>query len=359
MQPAITLLVPIYNVERHLRECLDSAAAQKLDGGEAIEVICINDGSTDSSRSIVQEYIDRDSRFKVIDKPNSGYGASMNMGLGLARGEFVGVLESDDIMLPGALRELLTQARANGAQVARGDFEFYWSGPPERFEPGGWIGPDLLGMVIDPADNPKVFYRKPTIWSAIYRRDFLQGNSVRFLETPGASYQDAGFNFKVWASCDRAVFTTVPIIRYRQDNEKSSVNSPGKVFCVCDEYAGMQAYLDERPELRERLEGILQRMKYDSYMWNYERLSPELALDFLRRASEEFSAAIEVGDVDMDLFERWAQADLGLLVRSPELFDEYHRRYSTDSKMDNFKRYFKLGGPSLVLGMMRDKFKSE
>ena len=77
-EPTVSLLVPIYNVERYLRECLDSARAQTLDD---IEVICINDGSTDGSRAIIQEYLDADPRFRVIDKANSGYGASMNMGL--------------------------------------------------------------------------------------------------------------------------------------------------------------------------------------------------------------------------------------------------------------------------------------
>ena len=76
--PAISLLIPIYNVEKYLRECLDSVLAQSFTDFEAI---CINDGSTDSSRAIVQEYLDADSRFRVIDKANSGYGASMNLSL--------------------------------------------------------------------------------------------------------------------------------------------------------------------------------------------------------------------------------------------------------------------------------------
>ena len=69
MQPVVSLLVPIYNVEKYLRECLDSAKNQTLSD---IEVICINDGSTDSSPDIIREYMQADSRFKIIDKANSG-----------------------------------------------------------------------------------------------------------------------------------------------------------------------------------------------------------------------------------------------------------------------------------------------
>lgn len=98
--PQITVLVPVYNVERYLRECLDSIRAQTFVDFEAI---CINDGSTDASRDIIQEYLDTDARFRVIDKPNSGYGASMNMGLDAARGSYIAILESDDLYMPTAL----------------------------------------------------------------------------------------------------------------------------------------------------------------------------------------------------------------------------------------------------------------
>ena len=117
--PVVSLLVPIYNVERYLAECLDSALGQSL---RDIEIICINDGSTDSSRKIIERYLQADSRVRVIDKPNSGYGASMNQGLDAARGEYVGILESDDFFESDALERLLDAARACDAQVAKADF---------------------------------------------------------------------------------------------------------------------------------------------------------------------------------------------------------------------------------------------
>ena len=101
--PVLSLLIPIYNVQRYLRECLDSALAQTL---KDIEIICINDGSTDNSPAIIREYMERDGRVKMIDKANSGYGDSMNHGLEMARGKYVGILESDDFMAPDALESL-------------------------------------------------------------------------------------------------------------------------------------------------------------------------------------------------------------------------------------------------------------
>ncbi|MFR2030259.1 MAG: glycosyltransferase family 2 protein [Collinsella sp.] len=127
--PVLSLLIPIYNVQRYLRECLDSALAQTL---KDIEIICINDGSTDNSPAIIREYMDRDGRVKMIDKANSGYGDSMNHGLEMARGKYVGILESDDFIAPDALENLVSAADSNNADFAKANFDFYWSKPEER-----------------------------------------------------------------------------------------------------------------------------------------------------------------------------------------------------------------------------------
>ena len=87
--PKISIIVPVYNVERYLRDCLNSLINQTLSD---IEIICVNDGSTDSSPRILEEYASKDSRIKVINKENSGYGASMNMGLAAAEGEYIGIV---------------------------------------------------------------------------------------------------------------------------------------------------------------------------------------------------------------------------------------------------------------------------
>ena len=168
--PKVSLLVPICNVERYLRECLDSAVAQTL---KDIEIICINDGSTDSSPDIIREYMERDPRVKMIDKANSGYGDSMNCGLEMARGEYVGILESDDFMFEDSLKKLVAKADAEHADVVKGDFYLYWSTPSERRELFGIIDEHMTGAAYRPVDRPGIFYRKPSIWSAIYRLSLI------------------------------------------------------------------------------------------------------------------------------------------------------------------------------------------
>ena len=338
--------MPIYNVEKYLEQCLASLSAQTFGDFEAI---CVNDGSTDGSRAIIQRFLDADQRFRVIDKPNSGYGASMNRGLDAARGRYVAILESDDFFEPGALEALHATAERTGADVVKADFYLYWSAPEERRERFGIVDEREAGRTLAPLDDFAIFFRKPSIWSALYRRSFLEAGGIRFLETPGASYQDAGFNFKVWACAERASFLADPVLNYRQDNEASSVASPGKVFCVCDEYASMEEFVRSRGGSRERvLLGILQRMKLDSYLWNYDRLAPELRPAFAERAAAEFSSALAEGTVDLALFEPTARAELDALVADPAAFCAGRDAVAGAGTLAALRRYLRLGGLPLV-----------
>lgn len=350
--PEISVLIPIYNVENYLEECLDSLCAQTF---QDFEAICINDGSTDGSRNIIQKYLDMDSRFKVIDKPNSGYGASMNQGLKQATGAYLAILESDDKFGPNALDLLYKTATQHEAEVVKADFWLYWSKPEEKQEVFGIVNGLPTNQPINPENEQGIFYRKPSIWSALYKRSFLEDNEINFLETPGASYQDAGFNFKVWASASRVVFLEEPILYYRQDNEQSSVNSPSKVFCVCDEYAEMERYLVARPEKRKILEPVKERMKFDSYLWNYDRLNDELKESFLKVAAEELKNDIATGDLDWSLFEPWSEADLRAMVENPEAFQESRGENLKPGKLNTFKRYYRLGGFPLIAKLLHYK----
>ena len=201
--PVLSLLIPIYNVQRYLRECLDSAMAQTL---KDIEIICINDGSTDNSPAIIREYMELSGRVKMIDKVNSGYGDSMNHGLEMARGKYVGILESDDFMAPDALEKLVSAADSNNADFAKANFDFYWSKPEERRSLHEMFKAKDCGKPVHPSDTTQFFKQKPSIWSAVYRRAFLERNGIKFLPTPGASFQDTSFAFKVIACADKAVY---------------------------------------------------------------------------------------------------------------------------------------------------------
>ena len=124
--PKVSIVVPIYNVEKYLRQCLDSIIHQTL---KDIEIICVDDGSTDSSPEIIREYMAKDPRVKVITKPNSGYGNSMNRGFDMAEGEYIGIVESDDYADPEMFETLYRIAKENKLDVVKSGFYYYFSVP--------------------------------------------------------------------------------------------------------------------------------------------------------------------------------------------------------------------------------------
>lgn len=293
-QPAVSVLVPIYNVEKYLRQCLDSIVGQTF---KDLEIILINDGSKDGSLDIVKEYAARDDRIKVIDKPNEGYGKTMNRGLEAARGEYIGIIESDDWVEPDMYEKLYALAKSHDLDVVKSSFIPFndQTGRDERIPKM----PECdVERIINPRQNPTIFYYQSCIWSAIYKRDFLNENGIRFLGSPGASYQDTGFNFKVWAMADKAYFTNTPLIHYRVGHAGQSVKSKEKVFCVCEEFEEIERYLSSRPPLFKKMEKIFNRAKFHSYSWNLGRLDGENRDAFLQRMQAEFVSVMKSGAID-------------------------------------------------------------
>ena len=192
MIPELSIIIPVCNVDSYLADCLDSALRQSF---QNVEIICINDGSTDGSLEILRKYEKQDSRVKVIDKPNAGYGAAMNDGLDAATGTYIGILESDDYVCEHAWTKLLELASQNNLDVAKGCY-LQFSNAEESFlnvmeQVARHCPASLPSIPVDTVFNPKdyqrCFWTNPSIWTAIYKREFLVANNIRFNETPASS----------------------------------------------------------------------------------------------------------------------------------------------------------------------------
>lgn len=395
--PKISVLMPIYNVERYLREALLSVADQTL---RDIEILCINDGSTDDSRAIVAEFCKLDARFRLIDKPNSGYGASMNRGLAEAQGDYVAILEPDDIYEPTALEALYKAAQVSDADVTKANYWFYWSKPqpkdkliqvvkPAWFEDAAQIEHLAVGllvigsnngdasdgitcMVADPYELPGIFFMIPSIWSALYKRSYLAEHSICFLETPGASFQDLSFTFKVFAYTHKVCLVDAPVLHYRQDNESSSVNDPKKAYCVIEELAEIDAVVEalavnndlgdqvpiksqntrmQRVVSDQYLSQIAYRIAYDNYLWNYQRLAPDVRKAFIQQGANDLRAKQADGYYNPEFFEPYQQLNHDVLMKDVDAFDKAYPK--TPSLPAKAWYYFKLGGPSALASILR------
>lgn len=322
--PKVSILVPIFNVECYLRECLDSLINQTL---QDIEIICINDGSTDSCPEILEEYSKKDARIKVINKENSGYGASMNRGLGIASGDYIGIVESDDFVKNIMFEELYNIASKNNLDLIKSDF-YYYTTSNNRSRQAGKIKRRTLGKIFSVKDDTKILKMMPTIWSAIYKREFLIKNGIKFLETPGASYQDTSFAFKTLSAAKRMMFTNKAYLYYRSDNENSSVKSKGKVFSICDEWEEISRFVDSRPEIKAIVNDIKLSTQFNAYMWNAMRIDTLFLDEFLNRFQKEFKKYYENGDIKSEFYKKVKKEDLQMLLNDIENFKEYIKEFA-------------------------------
>lgn len=315
---AVSILVPICNVERYLRECLESICSQTLDD---IQIICINDGSTDLSPQIIEEFRQIDSRIDVISKPNSGYGDSMNKGLDAARGEYIGIVESDDVASAEMFEELLALAKANDADVVKSNFFEHEDNHPSDFDPlVENLGDGPFDTVFCPLDHQGIFLWRPAIWSGLYKASFLRENGIRFLPTPGASFQDTSFNFKVFAAAKRAYLTKKGYLHYRIDNVNSSVKSMKKVFCICDEYKEIWRFAKERGLSNHPLCKLIPFIQYGGYKWNLDRLTPALQPGFYEVFIHEFKEIERKGLLERSNFNEASWNDLTTMLANPDGF---------------------------------------
>lgn len=285
--PKVSVLVPIYNASQYLRPALTSLVDQTL---KEVEIICINDGSTDDSLAIIQEFAAQDPRIIILDKLNTGYGDSMNQGIKLAQGEYIGILEPDDYLETNAFEKLYQLAHWHQADIVKANYYLLENNQNRKLEV---IHPKDTGKVIYPRESHFVFRFPPAIWSGIYRRDFLLQKHIEFLPTPGASYQDIGFNIKALALAQRVVFTTDAFLHYRVDNVNSSSNSTGKIQCAPQEYASIEEFLRQH-QLAELLPAITSA-KVGNYLWNLRRLPAPAAREFYQTMLTELHAAKEHG----------------------------------------------------------------
>ena len=287
MTPAVSVLVPVYNAERYLRECLDSLAAQTL---RDLEIVCVDDGSTDASPAILREYAEKLPGMKILSGPNGGYGKALNRALEAAAGEWIGIVEPDDFVSPDMFEDLVRIARENRLDFAKADFDRFRDGRRGRV----FVREALdrtgrhYGEVFDPSATPRAIRFTMNTWTGVYRRAFLEKWHVRHHETPGASFQDNGFWWQTFVRGRRAML--VPRVYYhnRRDNPASSVYDPGKVFAMNAEYDWIRGLLEDDPGIWDRFKGVYWWKKFANYRFRLAHVADARRLEFTERFRAEF-----------------------------------------------------------------------
>lgn len=208
--PTVTVVIPVYNTEAWLDDCLSSVLAQR---GVDIEVVCVNDGSTDRSRSVLERYARQDSRIRILDQPNSGQSVGRNVGIDAARGRYLIYLDSDDFWPADGLADLVRRAERDRLDVLMFDGTAFRDGDvPEDI----WrryatyylrarsyrrvrTGAQMI------ADMRRARDYRPHLGMYLTRTQAVRQSGVRFI--PGIVHQDNPYTFALLVSADRVAHT--------------------------------------------------------------------------------------------------------------------------------------------------------
>lgn len=217
--PEISVVVPVYNTEKYLKKCLDSICKQTLSD---IEIICVDDCSSDNSSVILQEFAGKDRRIKVINHTvNQGVSISRNEGIKIACGNYIGFADSDDYLKEDFFEKLYQKAKQTGCDIVKGNIYNYYSN----------TGEIVLTDFYDRNDKIKndktYFYYGFT--SAIYRRNFIQKNNILFPENINY-FEDPYFSIKACINCKSIDFASDAIYYYTKHLENISNTSDSKII---------------------------------------------------------------------------------------------------------------------------------
>ena len=242
----VSVIIPIFNAEPYLEQCLDSLLAQDY---SALEILCINDGSNDNSLATMQNYAKLDQRIRVIDKKNEGYGASCNRGIEEASGHWISIIEPDDWIEQGMYSSMLNYAQNFDVE-------------PDIIKTPYWriINPDTPeqvkinctyrsripeGVLLSIGEATQLLEHHPSIWSALYRRDYLMEKNIRFKPIPGAGWADNPWLIATLCQTDRIVFLNKPFYCYREETIEKTRNFALKnTYVPLERWNDMQDILD-------------------------------------------------------------------------------------------------------------------
>ncbi len=173
--PLISVIIPIYNVEKYLQRCLDSVLVQTLSN---IEIICVNDGATDNSASILCEFAKKDSRIKIINQENQGLSVARNNGFAVALGTYIYFLDSDDFIHPQLFEITYNLASKENADIVAFDFikcrDFSKKYSYKKYDDISKIGCKITTQNFDFFKKKGSFKIVPSVWSKLFKKSIIK-----------------------------------------------------------------------------------------------------------------------------------------------------------------------------------------
>lgn len=252
----LSIIVPVYNVEKYIRQCIESIFLQNLDEN-CFEVIIVNDGTEDHSMDVIQDVIERHKNITIIQQNNQGLSVARNVGLAAAKGKYILMADSDDLLIEDSLRPLLELAIRTQADVVVADFREMTN---DEIESTKIILPNFADIKIEKKTGEQMFYEylKPnyyTVWRTLYKTVFLRRHQLSFV--PGIYCQDKPFTHEVYLKAEKCLVIPWPIYIYRRHPESISFSMSeryGKDYCLCiNKMWSLSSNSDLSPALRQKM----------------------------------------------------------------------------------------------------------
>lgn len=240
----ISIIVPIYNVERYCKECFDSLLNQSLSD---IEVLLVNDGTKDLSGAIAEEYADKyPCIFRYFEKPNGGLSDARNYGIPYARGEYLAFVDSDDYIASTMFEKLYAKAKLENANIVECEFKYIYESEKRS---------KVVHFPKYKNISDCLIHAYPNAWNKIYKRMWVQSLGITFPK--GLWHEDIEFFFKILPFSGSVPFTVhEPLYFYRQ-REGSIMTKPNrKILDLHKIYANIFKYYYDKGLLIEYKDAI-------------------------------------------------------------------------------------------------------
>ena len=285
-QILVSVIIPVYNVERYLRQCLQSVVHQSY---RNIEIIVVDDGSPDRCGEIADQFARKDQRITVVHKANEGYGSAINTGLKMASGIYISIVESDDYIAPNMLALLISRAKSEDGKlydVIKGSWTAIW--PNGQHQPR-YLKDAFEGiyegeyrMRSQNMENLGLMLLPSSIWSAIYRKKFLDVHNICMQEMPGASYQDMAWKFLCYVCADSIYIIDQSVYYYREMALHSSSVKKGNPYAVFSGYKYLKEQLKKRDLFLNHEQIYNFHFIFDCY-FHYKRIHKKYRREFLQK----------------------------------------------------------------------------
>ena len=217
----LSVIIPVYQVEQYIVSCLESVFSQGLDE-QRFEVIIVNDGTRDHSMQVIADFVSQHANISIVEQQNQGLSVARNNGIAKAQGEYIFMPDSDDLLVSDSLKDLLTVAQKQKADIVRGQ---YLVMDDKDIQAGSTTVVEQQPLHVEQMTGADLYLRcynpfQSYVWRALFRREFIVRNQITFY--PGIRFQDIPFTTECYLKAGKCLETNRLLNIYRMGHESAT-----------------------------------------------------------------------------------------------------------------------------------------